>query len=158
MIRTSIKALAMTLFLAGFASSAWAVEPSEMLDDPGLELRARAISKELRCLVCQNQSIDESDADLARDLRIIVRERLVAGDSDEDVIGFVVARYGDWVLLDPPFKPLTWVLWMGPLGIVGVAGLMYWGVFRGRGSLKEGAVRPLSGAERRHLNDVLKEG
>ena len=158
MVRASIKALAIALFLGGFAPSAWAVEPSEMLDDTGLEQRARAISKELRCLVCQNQSIDESDADLARDLRVIVRERLVAGDSDEEVIGFVVARYGDWVLLDPPFKALTWVLWLGPLGIVGVAGLMYRGVFRGEGSLKEGAARPLSDAERRRLNDVLKEG
>ncbi len=158
MVRASINALAMTLFLAGSALSAWAVEPSEMLDDPVLEQRARAISKELRCLVCQNQSIDESDADLARDLRVIVRERLVAGDSDEEAIGFIVARYGDWVLLDPPFKPLTWALWLGPLGIVGIAGLMYWGVFRGQGALKEGSARPLSGAERRHLNDVLREG
>ena len=158
MVRVSIKALAMILFLGGSALSAWAVEPSEMLDDPGLEQRARAISKELRCLVCQNQSIDESDADLARDLRVVVRERLVAGDSDQEVIGFVVARYGDWVLLDPPFRPLTWVLWLGPLGIVGIAGLMYWGVFRGQGSPREGAARALSGAERRHLNDVLKEG
>jgi cytochrome c-type biogenesis protein CcmH len=158
MVRASIKALAVILILGGSALSAWAVEPSEMLDDPGLERRARAISKELRCLVCQNQSIDESDADLARDLRIIVRERLVAGDSDEEAIGFIVARYGDWVLLDPPFKLLTWVLWLGPLGIVGIAGLMYRGVFRGQGALKEGAARPLSGAERRRLDDLLKEG
>jgi cytochrome c-type biogenesis protein CcmH len=158
MVRASIKALAMTLFLAGFASSAWAVEPSEMLDNPGLEQRARAISKELRCLVCQNQSIDESDAELARDLRVIIRQRLVAGDSDQEVIGFIVARYGDWVLLDPPFKPLTWVLWLGPLGIVAIAGLMYRGVFRGQGALKEGAADPLSGAERRRLDDLLKEG
>ncbi len=158
MVRASIKALAMVLFLGGFAPSAWAVVPSEMLDDPALEQRARAISKELRCLVCQNQSIDESDAGLARDLRVIVRERLVAGDSDGEVIGFVVARYGDWVLLDPPFKPLTWVLWLGPLGIMGVAGLMFRSVFRSQGSLKEGAARPLSDAERRRLSDVLKEG
>lgn len=158
MVRATMRALAMILFLAGFASTAGAVEPSEQLDNPVLEQRARAISKKLRCLVCQNQSIDESNAELARDLRVIVRERLVAGDSDEEAIGFIVARYGDWVLLDPPFKPLTWVLWLGPLGIVGIAGLMYRGFFRGQGALKEGAANPLSGAERRRLDDVLKEG
>ncbi|MDJ0897067.1 MAG: cytochrome c-type biogenesis protein CcmH, partial [Alphaproteobacteria bacterium] len=91
------------------------VSPDEMLDDPALEARARALSKELRCLVCQNESIDESDADLARDLRKIVRERLVAGDTDDEVIGYLTARYGDFVLLNPPVKPLTWALWFGPV-------------------------------------------
>ncbi len=102
-------------------SPAWAVNPKEMLADPVLEKRAREISKGLRCLVCQNQSIDDSDADLAKDLRIIVRERLVAGDSDSAVVDFVVARYGDFVLLKPPFKGTTLVLWLGPAAIAGFA-------------------------------------
>lgn len=105
----------------GFA----ATSPDEVLDDPVLEQRARALAKELRCLVCQNQSIDDSDADLARDLRQIVRERLVAGDSDADIIAFVTNRYGDFVLLRPPIKPATWGLWFGPLALflIAAAGL-----------------------------------
>lgn len=96
---------------------AWAVEPNEVLDDPVLEARARELSKGLRCLVCQNQSIDDSNAALARDLRILVRERLTAGDTDEQVIDFVVSRYGDFVLLKPPFKLSTLALWFGPIVI-----------------------------------------
>jgi cytochrome c-type biogenesis protein CcmH len=95
-------------------ATAGAVEPDEVLADAALEARARALSQELRCVVCQNQSIDDSNAGIARDLRILVRERLVAGDSDEAVLDYVVARYGDYVLLDPPFKPSTWALWVGP--------------------------------------------
>ena len=91
-----------------------AVQPDEVLDDPALEARARDISAELRCVVCQNQSIDDSDAEIARDLRLLVRERLLAGDSDEQVVDFVVARYGDFVLLRPPFQPNTYMLWLGP--------------------------------------------
>ncbi|MCH7550979.1 MAG: cytochrome c-type biogenesis protein CcmH [Proteobacteria bacterium] len=98
----------------------WAVNPDEMLADPVLEKRAREISKVLRCLVCQNQSIDDSDAALAKDLRIIVRQRLTAGDSDGAVIDYVVARYGDFVLLKPPFKGATLVLWLGPAVIAGL--------------------------------------
>jgi len=111
MIRAAAFALALLLAAAGAAR---AVEPSEMLKDPVLEARARAISKELRCLVCQNQSIDDSGADLAHDLRVIVRERLTAGDSDEQVKAYLVARYGDFILLDPPFKAKTLLLWGGP--------------------------------------------
>jgi len=118
------------LFFILSASIAAAVEPSEMLDDPVLEQRAREISKGLRCLVCQNQSIDESDAGLAKDLRILVRERLTDGDSDEEAINFVVSRYGDFVLLNPPFKLTTLALWLGPLGIAGAAGLAYFNFFR----------------------------
>lgn len=103
-------------------SPALAVEPGEMLDDPALEKRARALGKQLRCLVCQNQSIDDSDADLARDLRMIVRERLVAGDSDAEIRAFMVERYGDWVLMKPPVKPKTYVLWFGPAAILLIAG------------------------------------
>jgi cytochrome c-type biogenesis protein CcmH len=113
------------LLAAQSAGLAVAVEPDEMLQDPVLEQRARDISQNLRCLVCQNQSIDDSNADLARNLRIIVRERLVAGDSDEAVLQYVVDRYGDYVLLRPPLKPTTYALWYGPLAIllIGVAGL-----------------------------------
>lgn len=98
-----------------------ATSPDEMLPDPALEARARALGKELRCLVCQNQSIDDSDAPLAKDLRRLVRERLSAGDSDAQIRAELVARYGDFVLLEPPFKPATWALWIGP-AVVLVAG------------------------------------
>lgn len=91
-----------------------AVQPDEVLDDPALEARAREISTELRCVVCQNQSIDDSDAELARDLRLLVRERLVAGDTDEEVVSYIVARYGDFVLLRPPWQPNTYALWLAP--------------------------------------------
>ena len=98
------------------AAPAFAVEPDEVLSDPVLEVRARALSKELRCMVCQNQSIDDSEAPLARDLRILVRERLQAGDSDRQVIDFLVARYGEFVLLRPRFSSHTALLWLGPAG------------------------------------------
>lgn len=103
------------LFAVGLlAAPASAVNPDEILKDPVLEQRARDLSQKLRCLVCQNQSIDDSNADLARDLRVIVRQRLVAGDSDEEVIQYVVDRYGDYVLLEPPVKATTYLLWFGP--------------------------------------------
>lgn len=103
------------------ASPALAVLPQEMLADPALEARARAISQELRCLVCQNQPIDDSNAPLAADLRRLVRERLVAGDSDEAVMRYVVQRYGDYVLLKPPVREDTYVLWYGPFIILALA-------------------------------------
>ena len=117
---------ALALFITLSAMPAGAVDPREVLPDSGLEARARAISAELRCVVCQNQSIDESEADLARDLRILIRDRIVSGDSDQEVLEYVVARYGDFVLLRPPFKGATLVLWMGPilfagLGLAGIA-------------------------------------
>ncbi|MGF1628943.1 MAG: cytochrome c-type biogenesis protein [Kiloniellaceae bacterium] len=104
---------------------AWAVEPAEMLDDPVLEQRARDLSAEIRCVVCQNESIDSSNAEIAREVRLLVRERLVAGDSDQQVFDYLVARYGDFVLLRPPMKPTTYLLWFGPfvvllLGVVAV--------------------------------------
>jgi cytochrome c-type biogenesis protein CcmH len=103
-----------------------AVDPSEILEDKVLETRARHISKGLRCIVCQNQSIDGSDAQLASDLRLLVRERLVAGDSDQGVVDYIQSRYGDYVLLKPPVKGTTAVLWLGPvvfalIGIFGIA-------------------------------------
>jgi cytochrome c-type biogenesis protein CcmH len=94
--------------------SAFAVEPDEVLADPVLEERARVISKELRCVVCKNQDIDSSNAGVARDLRLLVRERLVEGDTNDEVIAFIRARYGDFVLLKPPFKPETYLLWFAP--------------------------------------------
>ncbi|HPE24481.1 cytochrome c-type biogenesis protein [Albidovulum sp.] len=94
--------------------AALAVLPDEMLADPALEARARALSRDLRCVVCRNQSIDDSNAALARDMRVILRERLVAGDSDEAAVAFLVDRFGSYVLLDPPVRPLTYLLWGGP--------------------------------------------
>ncbi len=103
-----------------------AVDPGEILNDPLMEKRARSISKGLRCVVCQNQSIDDSDAQLARDLRGLVRDRLIAGDSDQAVVDYVVSRYGDFVLLRPPVKAATMVLWFGPvvIALIGLTGLI----------------------------------
>lgn len=106
--------LASLALVLALAVPVHAVQPDEVLDDPVLESRARALSSEIRCLVCQNESIDDSNAQLARDLRLLVRERLVAGDSDQQVLDFLVARYGDFVLLRPPFNAATALLWFGP--------------------------------------------
>jgi cytochrome c-type biogenesis protein CcmH len=123
-------------------ASAHAVEPSERLVDPALEARARTLSMELRCLVCQNQSIDESNADLAHDLRLLLRQRLVAGDSDQQVLDYVAARYGVFVLLDPPFAPLTWLLWLTPpVLVLGGGGLL---LLRARRRRLESAVPDLT--------------
>lgn len=131
MIRRLLLAAALLVTVA--APAVWAVEPSERLADPALEARARAISEELRCLVCQNQSIDESGADLAHDLRVLVRKRLVAGDTDEQVLDYIVARYGVFVLLDPPFEPATWLLWLAPpMLVLGAGGLLLWRAYRHR--------------------------
>jgi cytochrome c-type biogenesis protein CcmH len=104
------------------AVAAYAVEPSEMLKDPVLEARARAISQQIRCVVCQNQTIDDSNADIAHDLRVIVRERLMAGDTDQQVKDFLTARYGDFVLLNPPLRAKTFILWIGPAMVFLVGG------------------------------------
>ncbi len=140
------------------ATPAGAVLPDEMLADPVLEARARDISKNLRCLVCQNQSIDDSDAGLARDLRVIVRERLVAGDSDSAVVDFVVDRYGDFVLLNPPFKATTYVLWIGPV-VIGTFGLLAVVVFfRRRHATASGeAPAPLSDEEKKRLDALIED-
>jgi len=98
-----------------FSAETLAIGVDKPLADAALEARARAIHKQLRCLVCQNQAIDDSNADLARDLRVLVRERLVAGDSDTEVLDYLIARYGDFVMLKPPFKGSTYILWFGPL-------------------------------------------
>src|SRR5499426_3786749 len=126
--------LALVLLLSALVASAGAlaVQPDEILPDATLEARARALSKELRCMVCQNQSIDDSDAPLARDLRVLVRERLQAGDSDHEVIDFLVSRYGEFVLLRPRFSTLTAVLWLGPAVILLVGVLALFMVARRR--------------------------
>jgi cytochrome c-type biogenesis protein CcmH len=130
------------LLVALVEPSARAVEPSERLTDPALEARARALSKELRCLVCQNQSIDESNADLAHDLRLLLRQRLVAGDTDRQIFDYVAARYGVFVLLDPPFAPLTWLLWLTPpVLVLGGGGLL---LLRARRRRLESAVPDLT--------------
>jgi cytochrome c-type biogenesis protein CcmH len=147
--------LAALLLVLAFAGSALAVEPLEMLKDPALEARARTISRELRCLVCQNQSIDDSNADLAHDLRVIVRERLAAGDSDAQVKAYLVARYGDFVLLDPPFETKTLMLWLGPaiLLLLGAGGI--YALLRRRPAAAPEA--PLSEAEHRRLAELTAE-
>ena len=115
--------LLVMLALLAPAARAVAVQPDEMLPDPALETRARALSKELRCMVCQNQSIDDSDAPLARDLRILVREHLRAGETDQQVLDFLIARYGEFVLLRPRFSPHTALLWLTPLGVLVIGAL-----------------------------------
>ncbi|WP_375591155.1 cytochrome c-type biogenesis protein [Hoeflea alexandrii] len=144
--------------MLAFAGPAAAVNPDEVLDDPALEARARELSLDLRCLVCQNQSIDDSNAELARDLRLLVRERLVAGDSDEDVINYVVSRYGEFVLLTPRFSVKTVLLWGAPLVILLIgAGVM---VINARGRDKMVAAAGGSGlsqAEQAELAKVLED-
>ena len=138
------------------AAPAGAVDPAEMLADPAMEARARDIGKNLRCLVCQNQSIDDSDAQLARDLRLLVRERIKSGDADSAVIDYVVSRYGDFVLLNPPLKATTLVLWLGPAAI-GFAALAAGFAFYRRRKTEADAARPapLSEAEKRRLVALL---
>ncbi|CAA7621869.1 Cytochrome c-type biogenesis protein CcmH [Candidatus Terasakiella magnetica] len=136
---------------------AFAVNPDEMLKDPAQEYRARELGKDLRCLVCQNQSIDDSDADLAKDLRIIVRERISAGDSDAAVKKFVVDRYGDYVLLKPPFKATTLALWLGPFALFAGAVAVVLGFYRRRRSAAPVPPPPLSADEKKRLEKLLKE-
>ena len=146
-------ALILTLVLLPWAALAVGVDEAR-LPDPALETRARDLMKELRCLVCQNQSIDESDADLAKDLRQIVRERIAAGDSDAAVRRYLVDRYGDWVLLDPPMNARMMVLWLAPLGLVVVAATTLIVVLRRR---RREAAAPLSAEEEKRLRAILNE-
>ena len=142
------------LMLAVQTVAAFGFENDEPLEDPAQELRAVTLAKELRCLVCQNQSIMESDAPLARDLRVVVRERVAAGDTDDEIKDYVVERYGDFVLLRPPFKPKTWILWLGPVLLVGGAliGLvLFW---RRRTAVPAGPA-PLSAEERARVDRLL---
>jgi cytochrome c-type biogenesis protein CcmH len=148
--------LAALLIFAATLAPAFAVEPSEMLKNPVLEARARAISKELRCLVCQNENIDESNADLAHDLRVLLRQRLQAGDTDRQAINFLVARYGDFVLLQPPVEPATYLLWFGPaaLLVAGAAGAL---IFVRRRNRARTEPAPLSPQEQQRLAALLRE-
>jgi cytochrome c-type biogenesis protein CcmH len=142
MIRRVIFAAMLAMALGG---AAYAVEPSERLADPALEARARALSRELRCLVCQNQSIDESNADLAHDLRVLLRKRLLAGDTDRQVLDYIVARYGQFALLDPPFEPATYLLWFAPPVLVLGVGLLL--VVRARHRRPDHRLPPLTEEE-----------
>jgi cytochrome c-type biogenesis protein CcmH len=153
MIRRLALAVAVAAGLVG--SSAHAVEPAERLADPALEARARALSQELRCLVCQNQSIDESNADLAHDLRVLLRQRLVAGDTDRQVLDYIVARYGVFVLLDPPFAPATYLLWLTPPVLVLGAGLFL--VLRARRRRTDPGLPALTEEERARAALLLGE-
>lgn len=114
---------AATLAFVLLISPAFAVEPDEVLSDPVLEERARAISANVRCVVCQNEPIDSSNAGVARDLRLLIRERLTAGDTDQEIFDYLVLRYGDFVLFKPPFKPSTYALWLGPFAILFIGGV-----------------------------------
>jgi cytochrome c-type biogenesis protein CcmH len=146
--------------LAG-AAPAGAVAPDEILPDPQLEARARAISHELRCMVCQNQSIDDSDAPLAKDLRVLVRERLKAGDSDSQTVDFLVARYGEFVLLKPRFFEWhTLPLWLAPIGLLLIGGITVFVAARRRSvvTAKPEAPAPLSKAEQARLAELTKPG
>ncbi|HEY6669770.1 MAG TPA: cytochrome c-type biogenesis protein [Methyloceanibacter sp.] len=134
-----------------------AVEPDEVLQDPTLEARAREISEGLRCLVCQNQSIDDSEAPLAKDLRLLVRERLKAGDSDEQIVDFIVARYGEFVLLKPRFEPHTLLLWFATPAVFLAALLIIALAYRRRRAEGQNPA-PLSVDERRRLKRLLGKG
>lgn len=151
-------ALILGLFLASLSigAPAFAVQPDEVLDDPVLEARARELSKGLRCLVCRNESIDESNAGLARDLRLLVRERLVAGDSDTEAVAFIVDRYGEYVLLRPTTTGSNWLLWAaGPLMLLMAVGM---GAVYLRGRARPGRQEAgLSAEEQDRLREILKD-
>jgi cytochrome c-type biogenesis protein CcmH len=154
MIRLLVVSL--TILFAVGGRLAQAVEPSERLADPVLEERARTLSKELRCLVCQNQSIDESNADLAHDLRILLRQRLVTGDTDQQILDYIAARYGMFVLLDPPFTPATYLLWLTPPLLVLGAGVFL--LVRARRRRPESMLPRLTQDEKTRAALLLGEG
>jgi cytochrome c-type biogenesis protein CcmH len=146
--------LALVFALTIAASLAHAVQPDEMLRDPALEGRARALSAELRCMVCQNQSIDDSDAPLARDIRLLIRDRIAKGETNEAVRGFLVSRYGDFILLKPPFKPETLLLWAGAQLALLLGALAMWRAARRSAD----PAPPLSEAEEARLSAIAREG
>jgi len=143
------------IFWLLMGTSAFAVGVDEKrLSDPAEEARAQEIMKQLRCLVCQNQSIVDSDAGLAKDIRIIVRERILAGDSDQQVLTFMTERYGDWVLLKPPFDGATIILWLSPLLLLGVGFII---IIRNQRNRKMATSAPLSDKEQKRLAQLLNE-
>jgi cytochrome c-type biogenesis protein CcmH len=153
----ALSALLLTFALSlSIAGAANAVQPDEVLPDPALEARARAISEGLRCLVCQNQSIDDSEAPLAKDLRLLVRERLKAGDSDQEIVDFIVARYGEFVLLKPRFESQTLLLWLATPAVFLAAILLVASAYRRRKSVQE-QTAPLSVNEQQRLKQLLDE-
>lgn len=139
-----------------FATTAGAVEPDEILADPVLEARARVISADLRCVVCQNEPIDTSNAGVARDLRLLVRERLTAGDTNAQVFDYIVARYGDYVLLNPPWKSTTYVLWLTPLFLALMGAILAFSILR-RSNLRLNEVDELSPTEQLQLLEFTKQ-
>jgi cytochrome c-type biogenesis protein CcmH len=152
----ALAGLVFALALAG-APSVSAVQPDEVLKDPALEARARELSAELRCLVCQNQSIDESNAPLARDLRLLVRERLQAGDSNEAIMDYIVQRYGEFVLLRPPVGWHTALLWLAPAVFLLLGIFLMREVWR-RNRIVTSAPAPLSDADKARLDEILGRG
>ncbi len=158
MRRLATRALLWLGLFAGLAavSPVWAVQPDEMLSDPALEARARALSRDLRCMVCQNESIDDSEAPLAHDLRVLVRERIKAGDTDQQVLDFLVARYGEFVLLRPPLSWHTAALWGLPpaLLVIGAATVVL--VERRRRRTAAVGAGGLSPAEEKRLAELLR--
>ncbi|NIA72223.1 cytochrome c-type biogenesis protein CcmH [Pelagibius litoralis] len=151
-----ILALLLAMPVVVLAVPVVALEPDEILDDPVLEQRARDLSKVIRCVVCQNESIDSSNAEIAREVRLLVRERMVDGDTDQQVLDYLVARYGDFVLLRPPMKASTYLLWFGP-GIVLVLGMIGVFVFFRRQRAAPVAAAPLSAEEEQRLSHLLGE-
>lgn len=149
--------LVLVLALVLAAPPVVAVEPSEKLADPQEEARARELSEEIRCLVCQNQSIDESNAELAKDMRVLVRERIEAGDSNKEIKAYLTERYGDFVLLKPPMKPETYVLWYGPAVIVALGAIGVAVFFLRRRRVSSPRASTLSAEEQQRLNAILKE-
>jgi cytochrome c-type biogenesis protein CcmH len=149
--------LALVIIALLISAPALSVQPEEMLADPVLEARARAISKEVRCLVCRNESIDDSNAGLARDLRLLVRERLTAGDSDAEVLNYLVERYGEFVLLKPRFSIANAALWLaGPAAfLIGLIAIIAY--LRTRRPHAAANEAPLSDAEKQRLDDILKD-
>jgi cytochrome c-type biogenesis protein CcmH len=149
-----MRAFAALLGFLLLAVSAGAVEPNEMLKDPALEARAREVSKALRCVQCQNESIDESNAEIAHDMRVLVRQRIMAGDSNEQIIAYMTSRYGDYVRLMPRFMPTTLLLWLGPLAILLLGGV----VVARRIRNAPAAPAPLSEEERAALEALQARG
>ena len=156
--RRSLALLALGALIT-FSAPSLAVEPDEILPDPSQEARARDLSQHLRCVVCQNQSIDDSNAELARDLRLLLRERIKAGDSDKAAIDFIVARYGNFVLLKPPVQLNTLLLWFGPGLVLLIALTAYWMLIRKPGTGPDaGRAETLTAAEREELKAILTKG
>ena len=141
-VRFAARTIVWAMMTVWLATPAIAVLPSEKLPDPAMEARAAALSKSLRCVVCQNQTIDDSAAPLAADMRVLLRERIAAGASDEEAVQFLVQRYGNFVLLKPPFQPDTWFLWLAPFGVLAIAAAGFVAELRTRTS--RNAPRPLS--------------